>query len=593
MKPTAIPTFVPKCHPLFCSLICLQLISFTLLAQTTSEETANEDIEVITVVAERVERTLQDISSSITVVSAEDLKLVGGKTLIDAAALAPNVIVQNQGGRTGTYFYTRGIGRSELNFPIVSVNVNGVALPDPSFFGLDLDAAESVEFLRGPQGTLYGQNTLGGVINIQLKKPDELFAGDIDIQFAERSHQEASVRLSGPITQNTFLSGSLLHRDVEGYIFNPTTNSTQNDEQTLGGSLYLISQLTSNLSLEVNYFTQSRDDGLPQFAQRSNPFEITNNAPTQEETDSNIYGIKLEYDFDSFSLISQTGFSDISRFTENDLDFSPISAAFATAQSDIEQWSQEFRIAGGTKNLSYQAGLYASGLDNDFDVFIFDEAAQFGFGIPAVINDLIAFSDKTKAVFGQINWQQNRLELIFGLRYQSQDLETDNLNSLSAFVNGIGSPPLVPPTMLSAEDSVDEWLPRLSINYSVQDDLNLYGTISKGMRPGGFNDTALSAELLGINLPTSFGPEFTTNYEVGVKWRLPNQFGRVDAAMYYIDWSDLQTEQIAPGTLFDFRTNAASATSKGIEVEMRLFPHPFIEIGLSGGYANAEYDEFV
>lgn len=191
--------------------VTLLMAGATATAQQSRDELSLDGIDEIVVTAEKRERNLQDVPSSISVVRNEGLDLVAGRSLADAATLAPNIVVQNQGGRTSTYFYTRGIGRSELNFPIVSVNVNGVALPDPSFFGLDLDAAAQVEFLRGPHGTLYGQNTLGGVINITLKQPAAQFAGSADTLIGERGYREAAMRLEGPILGDRVrVAGTLL-----------------------------------------------------------------------------------------------------------------------------------------------------------------------------------------------------------------------------------------------------------------------------------------------------------------------------------------------------------------------------------------------
>ena len=586
-KLTALPPFAAA---------YLLLLASAAQAQTTIND--EEDVSIqdtIIVTGEKRDRNLQDVPSSITVVRAEDLELLAGRSLIDAATVAPNVIVQNQGGRTGTYFYTRGVGRSELNFPIVSVNVNGVALPDPSFFGLDLDAASQVEFLRGPQGTLYGQNTLGGVINVSLKEPADQFQGSADLLVGERNYVESALRLEGPIAgDNLKAAGTLFWSDVDGFIDNTTTGETQNDERSLGGSLYVVARPSDAFTIELNYFGQDRDDGLAQFPQATDLFSLSNDAPTQEETQSHIVGLNLSYDFGDVALEAQTGLSQIDRFTENDLDFSPFPFATATADSDIQQWTQEIRLVSENDGpINYIIGVYALSLKNDFDVFINDLADLGMIGVPTSINDLVKFEDTSFAAFGQVNYEIGKWELIGGLRYQYEEVRTDNTNTISAFPFD-ASLPLLPVSSINGEDEYYEFLPRIAATYAANDDVKLYGSISRGYRAGGFNATVLTAERLGImGLPTSFGPEFTWNYELGAKWQLPNGFGRVDAALFYIDWSDLQAEQIAPGSLIDFRTNSAAATSTGIEIEARLFPAEDWEVGASFGYADAEYDDFI
>ncbi|MBB4212189.1 iron complex outermembrane receptor protein [Rhodothalassium salexigens DSM 2132] len=569
-------------------------------AQTEPDRSADADtgriIEEIIVTGEKRARSLQDVPSSISVVTDRDLDLLPGRSLADAVTIVPNVTAQNQGGRTGTYFYTRGIGRSELNFPIVSVNVNGVALPDPSFFGLDIDAAEQVEFLRGPQGTLYGQNTLGGVVNISLKEPGDELAGSVDVLAGERGYRESAVRLEGPLWGDRLrAAGTFLWNDVDGFIRNTTTGKPQNNERTFGGSLFVVAEPTDNLQIDVNYFVQDRNDGLAQFPQADDLFVITNNAPTEEDAQSHILGLKLVYDLGHMRLESQTGFSQIDRFTQNDLDFSAASVATSTADSDIRQWTQEFRLVSQNSGpLNYIVGLYGLSLQNDFDVYINDLVDAGMVGTPTSINDLVRFDDKALAVFGQANYVLGDWELTAGLRYQHERVETDNTNTLFAWPRTASAPPLAPVTAVNGKQTYNKLLPRLAATYAVTDDVKLYGSISRGFRAGGFNNTVLTAERLGITgLPKSYGPEFTWNYEVGSKWRLPNGFGRIDVTAFYIDWSDLQAEQIAPGSLIDFRTNSAAATSVGAEIETRLYPTANWELGGSFGYANAEYDRFV
>ncbi|MEM1051528.1 MAG: TonB-dependent receptor [Pseudomonadota bacterium] len=554
-----------------------------------------DDPNTIVVTGEKRKRNLQDVPSSITVVTDEEFDLLPGRSLADAATLAPNVIVQNQGGRTGTYFYTRGIGRSELNFPIVSVNVNGVALPDPSFFGLDIDAAEQVEFLRGPQGTLYGQNTLGGVINISLKEPSEVFSGSADFLIGERGYREGALRIEGPLVGDKLgVAATFFYNDIDGFIQNTTTGEPQNNERTLGGSLFLLAKPTEDLRIELNYFGQDRRDGLAQFPQVTDLFTITNDSPTEEDTLAHVVGLKLSYDFGNILLESQTGFSTIDRFTQNDLDFSPFPLTTATADSDIEQWTQELRlISQNDGSINYIVGLYGLSLRNDFDVFFNDLGDLFMAGFPSQTNDLVQFENRAFAVFGQFNYVTGPWEFTAGLRYQYEEIETDNVNTVRALPVSPGDPPVLPPTAITGDDDYNEFLPRFAITYAASDALKLYGSISRGFRAGGFNATALTAERLGIvGIPTEFGPEFTWNFEAGAKWRLPDGLGRIDIAAFYIDWSDLQAEQIAPGSLIDFRSNSAAATSTGVEIEARLFPSPKWELGGTFGYADAEYDEF-
>lgn len=560
--------------------------------QQTREELP---IEEIIVTAEKTKRRLQDVPSSISVISRDDIELLTGNAVADAVALAPNVTVYNQGGRTSTYFYARGIGRAELNYPIVSVNVNGVALPDPSFFGLDINAAEQVEFLRGPQGTLYGQNTLGGVININLREPGDVFSGNVDAKIGERAMREVIVRMDGPIIDDK-LSGALtvLHNDVDGYIENTTTNSTQNDENTIGGSVYLMATPTERLTFKLNYFIQNRDDGLPQYARGDELFEMDNNAETRETVDSNILGLSVAYTADDILFESQTAWVDNQRFTRNDTDMSALSLMESWADIDIDQWSQEFRAIGSfNESWSYVLGLYGTRMHSLFDVFIDDIGAVTGLGHPVRINDAVDFTDTNLAVFGQLNYILGDWEFILGLRYQHQRIETDNFNTIKLLVNGVTDQTLAPRETLNAKQNYNTLLPKFALSYAISNRLKVYSNISRGFRAGGFNATALTASRIGLQLPKNYGPEYTWNYEIGSKWILPYIAGRIDFALFHIQWDDLQAEQLAKGTLFDFRGNAASANSTGFEIDARIFPTENWEVGATLGYADAQYETFI
>ncbi|HBR97820.1 MAG TPA: hypothetical protein DD979_10640, partial [Gammaproteobacteria bacterium] len=497
---------------------CLLCTATTLHADDAASTDPAEDAAVlpdVVVSSGKRDRDAQDVPASISVVDSQDLELTAGRSLVDATALAPNVIVQNQGGRTSTYFYTRGIGRSELNFPIVSVNVNGVALPDPAFFGLDLDAAEQVEFLRGPQGTLYGQNTLGGVINIRLREPGEVFAGSAELLAGERDFREVAVRLEGPLgTDKVRAAGTVLWNDIDGFVDNPTRDESQNPEKTLGASLYLVAEPNADTRVTLNYFGQDRDDGLVQYAQGEDDFEIVNDTKTFEEVRSDVWGISLSYDLGHGRVESQTGWVVGDRFTQNDTDFTAAPLITSTADVDIGQWSQELRyLSDNGGALDYVVGLYGSGLSNDFDVYINDLAGVTGLEMPVQIRDLVLFDDLTLAAFGQANWRVGRWEVVGGLRYHTQKVETDNSNSIVALgADGPGDT-LLPEAQLVAEHDFSAWLPRVGATYAVNPDLKLYTSASRGFRAGGFNNTALTAARLGIDLPQAYDPEYTWNYE--------------------------------------------------------------------------------
>ena len=426
-----------------------------------------------------------------------------------------------------------------------------------------------------------------------MKEPAEYLSGSADFLVGERGYRESALRLEGPISDTVRAAGTLFWSDVDGYIDNPTIGQDQNPERTLGGSLFVVAEPSDHMRVEFNYFGQDRKDGLPQYAQGDDLFEITNDAPTEEDVRSDVFGVKIAYDFGPVVLESQSGYVKTNRFTQNDIDFSAFPLVAATADNEISEWSQELRLlSNNNDDFNYVFGLYGSGLNNDFDVFINDFADFSGLGLTAQVNDFIQFEDLTLAAFGQVNWRLGQWELIGGLRYQYQEIETENINTVLALPIEPAADPLFPVSTVQGKTDFKEFLPRLAASYSARDDLTLYGSIARGFRAGGFNNTALTAERLGIELPTEFGPEFTWNYEIGAKWLLPKQLGRLDLAFFYIDWSDLQAEQIAPQTQFDFRTNAASATSKGIELEFRLFPGNYWEIGGTFGYADAEYDEF-
>lgn len=572
-------------------------------AQAPRQEPAAQDLGETLVTARKWEEPIQDVPQSMSSLSGAELQDAGIRTLRDATLLVPNYNLTEFSARRASFPFVRGIGSGQGE-PAVSTYVDGVPQLTTGSANLPLIGLERVEFLRGPQSTLYGRNALGGVMHLISERPTDTprfgaFAG-----FGNYDLAELGFSYSGP------LGGDDLRGDFQafqswrdGYTTNDFTGNRVDSRDAFFGRAQLHLRPSESSELRFGVHGEHARDGayalgfLTSFpgqpGLRERPYHINQDFEGVTERDVVAPSVAFEQFGKSVDFVSITAFTDWDLLETSDFDFSPIDGVRRQTEESQSYLYQELRLSSAREaplelsdSMDLRWLLGVSGFVADSDR---DEANEFrpgGAGIffppEAVGTDARSgsFDDAAGAVFGQATViVDQRLELGLGLRY---DYESKDADLRRTFESG-GFTFL--DESRSEEESFDAVLPRFSAGYHLDEETLVYGLAAKGFKAGGFNLAAPEGSI-------SFGEETSWTYEAGFKRSFLENRIRLAAAIFFIDWSDMQL------SLFDaivggYVTNAGESTSRGFEVELAGEVADGLDLFGGLGFTDTEFDEFV
>ncbi|MCI3134794.1 TonB-dependent receptor [Phenylobacterium aquaticum] len=540
-------------------------------------------IEEVVVTAQKREQKLQDVPVAVSAFNDKALQAQAVQGLTDLSAKSPNVVLAPVGAYPyASAFYIRGLGFADVEStfePAVGVEMNGVYLARNSGALQDFFDIDSVEILRGPQGTLYGRNTIGGVVSVRTKRPNpgDPFSGEVQATVGDHGRAEGRLALNVPLNDTFAARGSLLYKTYDGYVHNATLNKTVGDNETLSGRLTLVAKPNDvfdaalvldgdrergsgaafrNAALPGNvYYNFSPDTGtatpvIP--AGTSNPkdpYTVYDNTPIFANVDTWGAALTANWKLDLGTVTSVTGYRSFKDKVQSDYDGSAVNFFYAYRDQSHEQFSQEIRLASSTGGaFDYVVGAYY--LNQHYAI----TNTQGGLIYKGATASQIAGQRNIAwALFGQGDYHVNdRLTLTAGGRYSYEEKRFTNQ-------------PLFFTASKSYDDHWDNFSPKLSANYKFTPDVMAYATWSKGFRSGGYNGRAASY--------TSAGPyasETVESYEVGVKSELFERRLRLNGAAFSSKYTDMQVGSqglTSAGIYESIVTNAGEARIDGVEGE--------------------------
>jgi iron complex outermembrane receptor protein len=619
------------------------MLAMLLSVAAVAQESRSSALEEIVVTAERRAQSLQDIPLSITAFSQDDMELRNATDLRALQKFTPNLEFNNEsGGQNNSRITLRGIGTETL----VGGGDQGVALHvDGVYVGRNSAAAQSVfdverlEVLRGPQGTLYGRNAVGGSINIVTKNPTDEFMASADVTAGNYARTRIRGILNVPFSDAVAGRFSILREERDGYLENLHPGGRDNDDaDTLGlrgklrwtlndaevilGAFYNKYEGTGRGSRYLGTDTDFQfrpgmvgisdgSSGPPAGAPVVGPakaaalpmptdlHQIRKDSP--EFIDQTQQGVDLTVTWplsDSVELKSITAFQQNDNSTLVDADNTEIRVEERARKNDAEQWSQEFNLVStGDTALDWILGafIYHEELTEDFftigypgnvDPSVPLPGGQQPGGNGVSQNPLATHETDSFAVFGQATYHVSEsLRLTAGLRYTKDEKEQSRTGSgIVDFVNnfrfnGGGAQGPAPD-----ESVADDWTNvsgKLSIDYDVSDSSMLYASYSQGFKSGGipFN---------GVMIP--YEPEEVDAYEVGSKNQFLDDRLRLNLVAFYYDYQDLQVFRLTgDGPRAE---NAAQSTVKGLEAEFQAIVTDSFSVDGSIGKLDATYDEY-
>jgi iron complex outermembrane receptor protein len=624
------------------AFIALAAFSTPVFAQDEPAPVADEaapapDETEIFVTARRREESLQNVPIAVTAFSGEALERQGATDITDLNDTTPNVTLENSRGTNTTLTaFIRGVGQQDpvAGFEAgVGLYLDDVFLNRPQAAVLDIYDVERIEVLRGPQGTLYGRNTIGGAIKYVTRRLDS------DPTFRVRANvgtdEQADLIVSGstPISDQIRIGASAarLSRGGFGENLNNGLDNYNRDIWAARGTVEL--EPASNIFLRFSG-DYSNDNSDPRNGHRLIP-GLLSGAPVLNDVYDTRAGLNSpRQDVEAYggAFRAEVRFGDVTfrniMAYRQDISHAPIDFdSLPAADVDVpaiyrnKQFSNEFQMIFQAGPIGGVMGVYYldANASNVFDVVL---ATTSPIALPGLTASTFGNVDtETWAVFGDFTYDiAPRVQLSLGGRYTHDQrratvIRANYLNGPSPALGGHGTQLGALTSNFNGEATFTEFTPRASLSFRPDDNNTIYASWSRGFKGGGFDPRGLSTAAPdlngnGVREPNEiydyflFDPERVTSYEIGYKANLFDRRLRLAIAGFYADYTDVQV----PGsvgavingvpTFVGVTTNAGSATFKGIEVEMvanLLRADNGSRLNFSGtlGYLDAQYDEFI
>tara|TARA_R110002110_G_scaffold412299_1_gene638118 strand:+ start:27931 stop:30114 length:2184 start_codon:yes stop_codon:yes gene_type:complete len=595
------------------ALTGLGLLSATAQAQVRT-------LEEVVVTAQKRAQSIQDFSGSIAALSGAEMAETGMNSFADYFASVPSLTMVEKGPGLTTLairgITTGGVRNDEpQNKETVGVYIDETPIAINGFNpDLGLYDIERVEVLRGPQGTLYGSGSLGGTIRIITNKPNfDQVEGSGEVMVSQTHRGESNNNLKGainvPLLVDSLALRAMAYRnDLGGYLDNEATGEDDaNTALTTGGRLQLGARLGDRLDANLTYMRHELETGSR--SEQRGGYSFATRAFDGLDDENDIFNLTFNYAFDNATLTSATSYLDKRLINRISLEFVLAdalgydSASPLVDTTEVEDISQELRLASAAEGRwTWVVGAFYQHRDRYYeqngrvpgiDAFIGVPSEVLGTPGPDNIFYGTQIVEQTQgALFGEVSFDVNsKLTATVGMRYF--DYDEDYSTYSSGLLNSGPS---------SSEDSLSEdgFTPRFNLSYFLNENSMLYAEAAKGFRLGGVNTTvpqdlcaADLAELGRTDSADTFDSDSVWNYEVGSKNELLSRRLTVNGSLYYIDWEDMQTTLSLPSCSFSFRTNAASARSIGMELEMRFAATDALELSGTLGVTDSQLKEDV
>jgi iron complex outermembrane receptor protein len=588
-------------------------------------------LEEIVVTAERRETNLQDTPISVTALNAGALEAQGVKTINDLAASVPNLTsTTGPQGSGDANFFVRGVGQFDFivtNDPGVGVYVDGVYLGRTVGAMLDSGDIARVEVLRGPQGTLFGRNTLGGAISVTSKAPDpDGMAGSLRATYGSRDRIDVDGGINAPIGGDSAVRLYAFTRNQDGFATRAQDGVKFGKTKRSGikGSALIAASETITINLAADY-SLDKSNPAPSVLRAIAPFpffpaaaaaDIQNPAnfyrifaSNQPEARNEIWGVSatIAAELGDATLKSITAYRELDGFSTSDPDGTRFRLYDQDTDTDQTQFSQELQLSGDAADgaLSYLVGGY----------FFRERAVQeLRLCFAPITNTPTAPNNpcntwtqgnnqvtKSTAIFGQARYNvTDALSVTLGGRYtwDKKDIVSNQFFDFRAggvgpgAVFGFGFPPallgqrIVVPIVSNLPDDAkfNKFTPKIGVEYKASDDVLLFASYAKGFRSGGFNGRLIAPQ----RTVPSYDPDTNDAYEIGFKSDLADRRLRLNGTAFYSKYKGIQQTISDPAVQFRV-ANAGDATLKGFELELNAVPADGLRFDVGLGYTDSEF----
>jgi len=523
-------------------------------------------IEEVMVTARKRDERLIDVPMSVSVLSGAQMQDLGITGFTNVSEFVPSLRF-SENFSLQSRISVRGVGGTQVTsaIPGVGLFVDGVFQPNDSFFSMPFQDVNRIEVLRGPQGTLYGRNTLGGAISIHTNRPSNEFEMDISAELGTEDHYGAHILVSGPIVEDKVLFRLAGGYSETGGFFNQVGTGEERGEEDksyIRGSLNFNVSDTVTADLIAYSYSQERDPVFHFSADLSDDsFDPNTFGPPGgdvDEVDAWGTALTLTADLPIGTLTSISSFDNSDTVAGVDLLFGaalPFLAIDVTALRDSDSTSQELRLqSSGEGDFNWLFGVFYNKVEEDIGSIV----PLFGIdtGYSRESETYSAFFDGTYQI-------SEKWELGAGLRYDDVESEDEQFPTLSP-------------------QSFDEWQPQLTLRYYLNDNLSAYARAARGFRPGGFNGDTSAVPV--------FDAETLWSYEVGLKGEIADGRATIALTGFYVDdWEPQFIVLIPELTGVEYDTfQVGKSRSQGAELELMVVANDWLSFNFSAAITDTE-----
>lgn len=587
------------------------MVSFNpVAAQETGAEAADTNDNVIIVSARRRDEELQETPVAVTAINAAMIENKAAVNIGDLTGSAPNILITNQNsGAAAANLSIRGLTYADIEKsqePTVGVVVDGVFIGTSTGQYFDFFDIEQLEVLRGPQGTLFGRNTIGGVINIRRTRPKDEVGIKAEVSYGRFDTLATRAVVNVPLDEELgfAIKAFYFHNESDGWYTQAQTGDARgfsNNEnfgaavkfEPAGSPLDLVVTVEKQIQ-RMDPVVANLTNSTELFAGFIPPVEVNRNTQSDLYTVFTLPNVsnysapavtaEANLDLGGVVLTSITGFRKMDENQTQDFDGSSVDLYYTRRQQNYKQFSQELRAAGDFGDaFDYVAGVYY--FESDYDLLQHTRLFAFNPAVDPTVFDtnpqFVQGATESVAVFGDFNWAfAEGWRLSFGGRYTSDK---------KSLVNAFGGVEIG-----RGEDTFKKFTPKVGIDYRPNSDMMVYASYSQGFRSGGFSPRAGSAASASL----SYQPEVVDSFEVGGKFDLFDRVLQLNVAAFYSKYDDLQQNN----TLFcgvcatqneTITSNVGSATIKGFEMDFTARPTPELTISGALGILDSNFKGFV
>ncbi|MYM64013.1 TonB-dependent receptor [Pseudomaricurvus sp. HS19] len=577
-------------------------------------------IEEIVVTAQRREESLQEVPISVAAFSQDMLERSGISGTRELPALTPSLQLVSSG--PSATFFVRGVGNTSSGTGEEGTNafyVDGVFMPSLKQTFMKFNNIERVEVLKGPQGTLFGRNSSGGLVNVITKDPGDEFEAKVSVGAANYDTTKGQLYVAGPITETLSADLALTSTNQgKGWGENQATGKdvnlgwdwgartkwvwTPNDEAKISfaaeyskssddfGVAYRLEEDSLGVNPALMLAQAGTPEALAAFATidpadygptlpLKDPYDT--NTPEQQFSDIDTWGLNLtaEFDLGWATLTSITGSRKGTNHSYFDLDMTPYDLLNIRVEDSEISFQEELRLASNSDGpLNWQAGLFYLTIDADLDPQTFTGQLLHVGGGPGDYAVVSSLDTTSYAVFGEVSYDiTDATTLTLGGRYTRDELDFKgemNLLELGGF------------TAVSNRDSTTEEEPtyRVALRHQLTDDVSVYGSYNRGFKSGSY----------AMSDPTRppVKPQTIDAYELGVKTDLLDNRLRLNASVFHYEISDYQVRSASGPNPTPVLLNAAEVEVDGLEVEFEAAITDGLRLFGSLAWLDSEFSEF-